>query len=463
MDSDKPRTVRSGSTCEYNAMSAFRLASLSSSGHGPRQPSRVIVSLIVAIVGRRAKLGAMNRIVVVGASLAGLRAAESLRTGGYSGTITLVGAEPHEPYDRPPLSKALLKGDWEPERVQLRKSSEIEGLDLDMRLGVAATALDATNRSVTLDTGEAVAGDGVIIATGSAPRPLPNQPDLDGVVMLRTLDDSLDLRRRLAGRPKVVVIGAGFIGLEVAATAAQTGCAVTVLEFAHAPLIRGLGGDMGEVVARVHERNGVTVRCRAPVAAVLGEHRVTGVLLADGEIVTADVVVVGIGVSPATQWLADSGLELRDGIVCSDCLRAAPGVYAAGDCARWVNNLFGDSGEEMRIEHWTNAAEQGAAAAANLLSELAGVDAIPYAPVPFFWSDQFDSRIQFVGRAHGEDEVRVVAGEVDGKFTALYGHSGRLRGVLGVGMPRVVMPYRKLLAERASWEDAIRHSEEAAQ
>ena len=404
----------------------------------------------------------MNRIVVVGASLAGLRAAESLRAGGYTGTITVIGAEPHQPYDRPPLSKALLKGDWEPERVQLRHPSEIEGLELDLRLGTVATGFDAANRTVTLASGETVAGDGVIIATGSEPRPLPGQPDLDGVVMLRTLDDSLGLRRRLADQPKVVVIGAGFIGLEVAATAAQTGCDVTVLEFAPAPMMRGLGAEMGEIVARVHARNGVTVRCGVQVTDILGDDRVSGVV-AGAEKYDADVVVVGVGVSPATQWLADSGLELRDGIVCDDCLRAAPGVYAAGDCARWVNNLFGDVGEEMRIEHWTNAAEQGAAAAANLLSDFAGVDPIPYAPVPFFWSDQFDSRIQFVGRAHGDDEVRVVSGDLDGKFTALYGHGGRLRGVLGVSLPRMVMPYRKLLVERASWEDAIRHAEALAQ
>jgi len=405
----------------------------------------------------------MNRIVVVGASLAGLRACESLRTAGYSGTITLIGAERHEPYDRPPLSKALLKGDWEPDRVQLRKSSEIEGLDLDMRLGVSAVGLDAANRTVTLETGEAVSGDGVIIATGSAPRPLPNQRDVDGVVMLRKLDDSLDLRRRLADRPDVVVIGAGFIGLEVAATAAQTCCTVTVLEYAPAPLMRGLGSEMGEVVARVHERNGVAIRCGVQVTDILGDDRVIGVQLADGEVVVAGVVVVGVGVSPTTEWLADSGLELRDGIVCTDCLRDAPGVYAAGDCARWTNNLFGHAGEEMRIEHWTNAAEQGAAAAANLLSELTGTDPLPYAPVPFFWSDQFDSRIQFVGRRHGDDEVRLVSGDLDGKFTALYGHDDRLRGVLGVSIPRTVMSYRKLLAEKATFEDAIRHSEKLAQ
>jgi NADPH-dependent 2,4-dienoyl-CoA reductase/sulfur reductase-like enzyme len=406
----------------------------------------------------------MDRIVVVGASLAGLWACESLRGGGYSGTITLIGAESHQPYDRPPLSKALLKGDWEPERIQLRKPDEIGSLGLDLRLGTTATSLDVDSRTVTLESGEAIAADGVIIATGSAPRPLPNQPDLDGVTMLRTLDDSLALRRRLADQPRVVVIGAGFIGLEVAATAAQSGCAVTVLEGAPAPLMRGLGPEMGSVVARVHGRNGVDVRCSISVSGIEDvDGRVTGVRLGSGELVPADVVVVGIGVSPATEWLVGSGLEIRDGVVCSDVLRAAPGIYAAGDCARWVNNLFGDGGEEMRVEHWSNAAEQGAAAARNLLADLAGDAAIPYAPVPFFWSDQFDSRIQFVGRAHGEDEVHVVMGDLDGSFMAMYGHGGRLRGVLGVNMPKPVMRCRKLLGDRASWEEAVTYAAAVAQ
>ena len=400
----------------------------------------------------------MDRIVVVGASLAGLRAAETLRGAGYAGTITMIGAEPHLPYDRPPLSKALLKGEWEPERIRLRKPDEFASLEFDLRLGVSAVALDVARRAVTLSTGEVVAGDGVIIATGSQPRPLPGQPDLDGVTMLRTLDDSLALRHRLVDRPRVVVIGAGFIGLEVAATAAQHGCAVTVLEGAPAPLIRGLGAEMGEIVARVHARNGVEVRCAVSVSAIEGDAgRVAGVRLGDGEIVAADVVVVGIGVSPTTGWLEGSGLELRDGVVCDEGLRAAPGIYAAGDCARWVNGLFGDSGEEMRVEHWTNAAEQGAAAAVNLLAELGDEPSTPYAPVPFFWSDQFDSRIQYVGRAHGDDEVRVIAGDLDAAFAAIYGHGGRLRGVLGVNLPKVVMPFRKLLLQRASWEQTLQH------
>ncbi|MGZ4723485.1 MAG: NAD(P)/FAD-dependent oxidoreductase [Ilumatobacteraceae bacterium] len=406
----------------------------------------------------------MERIVVVGASLAGLWACEGLRTGEFRGTITMIGAERHEPYDRPPLSKALLSGEYEPERIRLLKPAELAGLDLDLRLGVVATGLDVANRAVTLDNGETVSGDGVIIATGSAPRSLPNQPDLDGVTMLRTLDDSLDLRRRLAAGPRVAVIGAGFIGLEVAATAAQSGCDVTVLEGAPAPLMRALGAEMGDIVARVHARHGVVVRCGVNVAGIEGEgRRVTGVRLGDGELVPADVVVVGIGVSPATEWLDSSGLELRDGVVCAETLRAGPAIYAAGDCARWVNGLFGEAGEEMRVEHWTNAAEQGRAAAANLLAELAGTDPTPYAPVPFFWSDQFDSRIQFIGRAHGDDDVQLVAGDADGSFVALYGHAGRLRGVLGVNMPRVVMPYRKLLNAKASWEEALGRASGAQQ
>ena len=397
----------------------------------------------------------LEHVVVVGASLAGLRACETLRHGGFAGRLTLVGAEVHLPYDRPPLSKKLLAGEWEPERIALRSGESVGELDLDLRLGAHAEAFDAATRSVTLADGSVLRPDGVIIAVGSTVRRLPGQPELPGIFELRTLDDSLALRAELAGDPppRLVVIGAGFIGLEVAATARQRGAHVTVLEGAPAPLIRGLGAVMGPAVAAVHADHGVEVRCSVQVAGIEGDDRVRGVRLGSGELVPADLVVVGIGVRPATDFLIDSGLELRDGIVCDATLRAAPGVYAAGDCARWPNELFG---EEMRIEHWTNAAEQGAAAASNLLTAARGEEPVPYRPVPFFWSDQYSSRIQFVGRAGEDDELQIVHGSPEERrFVALYGRDGLLHGALGMSMPKLLMPFRRLLDPRTSWDDAL--------
>lgn len=406
----------------------------------------------------------MEHVVVVGASLAGLRACETLRTEGFTGRITLVGAEAEMPYDRPPLSKKLLSGDWESDRIRLRKPADLESLGLEMRLGVAATGLDVEHRSVSLADGSTIDFDALVIATGAATRRLPDQPDLDGVCDLRTLEDSLDLRERLRQEDtRVTVIGAGFIGLEVAATARQLGCVVTVLEGAPAPLVRGLGAEMGEAVASVHVRNDVDLRCGVQVRAIEGaDGRVAGVRLGDGTLIGSDVVVVGIGVSPAIGWLADSGLQLGDGIVCDDALwTGVPGVFAAGDCARWHNHVFDPHDDAvMRVEHWTNAAEQGAHAARNLLAQAAGEALTPYEAVPFFWSDQFDSRVQFVGRAHGGDEVHVFAGSTNGSFAALYGYQGRLRGVLGVSMPKMVMPFRTLIAAKASWADALQKAAE---
>ena len=401
----------------------------------------------------------MEHVVVVGASLAGLRACESLRTEEFTGRITLVGAERELPYDRPPLSKKVLAGEWEVDRIRLRKAEEFDSLGLDLRLGVRATGLDTDAREVALDDGTTLPYDGLVIATGSAPRRLPGQVELDGVMELRTVADSVNLRDRIAdGTARVVIIGAGFIGLEVAATARQKGCTVTVLEGAPAPMIRGLGIEMGIAVAGVHARNGVDLRCGVQVRSIEGtDGRVTGVALADGTVVPADAVVVGVGVTPATEWLDDTPLALRDGIVCDPTLfTGVPGVYAAGDCVRWPNLVFeGHDDCEMRVEHWTNAAEQGAVAARNLLAVSRGQEPEAYRSVPFFWSDQFDSRIQFVGRAHGGDDVHVFVGSTDGAFAALYGWEGRLRGVLGVSMPKMVMPFRALLNERASWDDAL--------
>ena len=399
----------------------------------------------------------LARVVVVGASLTGLRAAETLRQHSVATSIVVVGDEIHRPYDRPPLSKQILSGDWEPDRIHLRQPDVFDELDVEWRLGVAATSLDAAGRELTLADGSVIGFDGLVIATGARPRRLPGQDEFDHVHELRTLDDALRLRSEIAhGGRRVVVIGAGFIGLEVAATAKKLGNDVVVLEGAVAPLIRGLGAEMGEAIADLHRARGVDVRCGALIEGLTAE----GVRLAGGEVVPADAVVVGVGVTPNTQWLEGSGLRLRDGLVCDANLNAldvagnvVTGVFAAGDVARWPNGFFD---EEMRVEHWTNAAEQGAHVALNLGHLAAGEPFVPYEPLPFFWSDQFEHRIQFLGRASTDDEVRVVAGSVaDGKFLALFGREGRLHGALGVNAPRWVMPTRKLFLDRASWEDAI--------
>ena len=393
----------------------------------------------------------MERIVVIGASLAALRAAEALRRGGFTGTLVLVGAEEHLPYDRPPLSKQVLAGNWDADRVWLRKPDDYEPLDLDLRLGQRATDLDVDGREVVLHGGERLPYDAAILATGAAPRRLPGTPQLHGVVELRNLDDALALRAAFEQQPRVVVVGAGFIGAEVAATGRQRGLDVTVLEALPVPLSRGLGDRMGMACAALHLDHGVDLRCGVGVAGFEGEERVSGVRLTDGSVVPADVVVVGVGVAPATAWLESSGLELNDGVVCDEHCRAAPGIYAAGDVARWTNPLFDES---MRVEHWTNAAEQGQAAAENLLAgEGRGT---PYAPVPFFWSDQYDVKIQFVGRSRPGDDVEVVDGSLEAhRFVALYGREGRLVGCLGFSRPRLVMTYRRLLAEGASWDEAL--------
>ncbi len=402
--------------------------------------------------------------MIVGASLAGLRAAETLRNGGFTGRVRVVGAEPHRPYDRPPLSKKLLSGEWEPDRVELRKAEAFDELDVEWLFGTAASGLDVGAGVVHLDGGDSVPFDGLVIATGASPRRIPEQGRFDHVHELRTLDDSMRLRARLAtGGRRVAVIGAGFIGLEVASTARRLGNEVVVLEGLSSPLVRGLGEEMGGVIADLHAAEGVEVRCDVVVDHL--DHE--GVVLGSGEVVSADVVVVGIGVVPNDHWLAGSGIELRDGVVCDAMLAArttdgsvAELVFAAGDVARWMNPLFG---EEMRVEHWTNAAEQGAQAATNLLASAAGEPGQAYAPVPFFWSDQFDHRIQFLGRAGPDDDVEVVLGGPDeAKLLALYGRDGRVRGALGVNAPRWVMPMRQPLMDRMSWDDAVARARELA-
>jgi NADPH-dependent 2,4-dienoyl-CoA reductase/sulfur reductase-like enzyme len=391
-------------------------------------------------------------IVIVGASLAGLRAAETMRREGYDDRVVLVGAEHHLPYDRPPLSKELLAGEWEPEEIALRKQP-YDDLGLDLQLGRRATGLDVARRSVELDGGEAIPFDGLVVATGARPRTLPGTPTLEGVFVLRTVDDCLAIRSRLETRPRVVVIGAGFIGSEVAATCRGRGLHVTVLEMLPTPLARAVGPIVGDACGRLHREHDVDLRCGVTVAGFEGRDRVERVRLADGAVIDAELVVVGVGVTPETGWLERSGLALDDGVVCDATCLAAPGIVAAGDVARWPNPLF--DGESMRVEHWTNATEQGVAAARRLLVDDAG-HAEAFAPMPFVWSDQYDVKIQVVGSVRGNDEVAVADGSLDeDRFVALFGRGGRLVGALGFSRPRIVMQYRRMIAERTSWEDAL--------
>jgi NADPH-dependent 2,4-dienoyl-CoA reductase/sulfur reductase-like enzyme len=398
---------------------------------------------------------ALRNIVVVGASLAGLRAVEALRREGYDDRLVVIGAEPHLPYDRPPLSKEFLAGEWEPEQLTLRRQP-YDDLDVDWRLGRRATALDLGARELELHDGERVPFDGLVIATGATPRTLAGTPPLAGVFTLRTLDDALAIRELLEGRPRVVVIGAGFIGSEVAATCkSRRGIDdVTVLEMLPQPLVRGVGPVIGEVMGELHRDHGVDLRCGVTVAGIEGDGRVERVRLGDGTALEADLVVVGVGVAPETAWLEGSGLTIDNGVVCDETCLAAPGVVAAGDVARWRNPLFG--GELMRVEHWTNATEQGVAAARRLLAgDRAGE---PYAPVPFVWSDQYDLKIQVVGHVRGDDEVAVVHGSLDERrFVALFGRGDRLTGALGFSRPRQLMQYRRMLAEGTSFADAVAH------
>jgi 3-phenylpropionate/trans-cinnamate dioxygenase ferredoxin reductase subunit len=405
----------------------------------------------------------VRSVAIVGMSLAGLRAAEALRRAGFDGRVSAIGGEPHLPYDRPPLSKDLLAGRWEPDEIALRKQG-VDDLDLDWKLGRAAVALDLSARAIELDGGARVDFDGLVIATGSEPRRLPASvvpADLDGVFVLRTLDDALAIRSRLDAKPRVVVIGAGFIGAEVAATCRGRGLDVTVLEALPQPMVRGLGPEIGAVCAALHRDNGVDLRLGVGVEAVEGDGRVERVRLADGSRIDADVLVVGIGVRPATDWLEGSGLTLSDGVVCDETLLAAPGVVAAGDVARWPNPLF--DGESMRLEHWTNATEQSVAAAERLLAGegdgVANGGAQPFAPVPFVWSDQYDVKIQSVGRFNADDELHVAHGTLaERRFVALFGRAGRLVGALGFGRPRQVMQYRRMISERGSFAAALEHA-----
>jgi NADPH-dependent 2,4-dienoyl-CoA reductase/sulfur reductase-like enzyme len=378
-------------------------------------------------------------IAVVGASLAGLSAARALRDQSYDGCIVVIGDEVHAPYDRPPLSKEFLAGTASLDDIALGTPDD-EDLGLEWRLRTTAVGLDHVTRSVLLDDGSEIRADGVVLATGARARRLPDGDGLDGVHVLRSLEDAIALREDLALAERLVVIGAGFIGAEVASTARKLGLDVTVVETQPVPLAGPLGTDMGAVCARLHADHGTRLLTGTGVAGVIGTGRVQAVELTDGTRLPADAVVVGIGATPNIEWLASSGVALGNGVLTdADSATNIPGVVAVGDCAATWSPA---AERHVRIEHWTNALEQPAIAAATLLG--AGEPATT--PVPYFWSDQYGARIQFAGSRREGDVARVVEGScADRSFLVVYERDGQPVAILGMNQPRLFTRWRRQL------------------
>ena len=390
----------------------------------------------------------MRRVVIVGASLAGLRAAQAVRAAGFDGDLVVVGDEPHRPYTRPPLSKEVLAGEHEAERVLLPADT----LDAEWRLGVPATRLDRGRRRVVLSDGDEVPYDRLILATGSSARRWPGAGGgLEGVHVLRSLDDGIALRSELERGPRVAVVGAGFIGCEVAQTARKLGLGVTLIDIAPTPM-PPLGLQVGEWCAELHRGHGVDLRLRTGVAALHGADRVESVELTDGARVTADVVVVGMGARPNTEWLADSGLRLTPGLECDATLTTVgdPDILGAGDIVSWPHPLA--DGDPIRIEHWTVAAEQGQQAGRNVL--LSPEERKPYDQPPYFWSDQYDVKIQSLGLPGRAERLELLEA-TDDRSRLVYGgeRDGRLVGVIAINAARRLASYRMELANPPGFED----------
>ena len=386
-------------------------------------------------------------VTVVGASLAGLSTVRALRSRGYDGRIVVVGAERQLPYDRPPLSKAFLAGTAT--EADLALLDRDESLDVEWRLGVPAVHLDAAHHAVTLADGSVVGGDAVVLATGSRARELPGMRALSGVHVLRTLDDAIALRDDLAAGGRLVVVGGGFIGAEVASTARARGLVVTVVEAMPTPLAGPLGTVMGAICGTLHADHGVRLRTGVGVAGLVGPDRVQAVDLLDGTRLPADVVVVGIGALPNVEWLADSGLDVAGGVATdATCATTAPGVVAVGDCARPYDV---HARRPVRIEHWTHALQQPATAAATLLGASE-----PYTQLPYFWSEQYGLQIQLVGSRAEGDQVAVVHGSIEERsFVATYERDGRLVAVLGVGATGPFSRWRRTLRTAATADVAL--------
>ncbi|MGY3567886.1 NAD(P)/FAD-dependent oxidoreductase [Sinomonas sp. RB5] len=357
----------------------------------------------------------MKTLAIVGSSLAGLSAARAARAEGFDGRLVLIGEEPHRPYDRPPLSKDFLSGKVGPEALRLE--SDDEDLAAEWVLGQRAASLDPRERAVVLEDGTRVEADGVVLATGSTARVLPALDGFENVHTLRTLDDAQRLGEALAPGVRLLVVGAGLIGAEVASTARAAGAEVVILAGGGVPLARCVGPSMGSVLAGLHAAHGVELLHGAGIDAVRSEGaQVRSVELADGRVIEVDAVLVAVGGEAATGWLSGSGLEVADGVVCDEHGRTRlPGVVAVGDCAAWRDHHLG---RPHRLGHWNAALTQPARAVRALLGSP---DPEPQSTLPYFWSDQYGIRIQFSGHAELADRIEIEAGDAEGlSFLAAY-------------------------------------------
>ncbi|GAA4857202.1 FAD-dependent oxidoreductase [Saccharopolyspora rosea] len=381
-------------------------------------------------------------MAVVGSSVAGWRAAQELREQGFDGRLVIIGAESHRPYDRPPLSKEFLVGELQPAELALGSEQEEAELAAEWRLGTTAVRLDPRRGAVVLSDGTEVRADGVVVATGSTRLTVPGAEEAPGCHLLRSVDDALALRGEVRAGARVVVVGGGLIGGEIASACRSLGAHVTLIDGQHVPLARTLGLELAPLCLEMHEENGVRVRCGTPATRVITDGSpVTGVELADGRVVPADAVVVEVGAEPTTRWLRGSGLKLRDGVVTnSGCVTALPNVVAVGDVARYLPPHRSHS---IRSDHWSTAMNQPPVAVRNL---LAGSTVEHYTGIPHFWSQQYGATLQYAGYGGPKDQITVVEGSLAARrFVATYQRQGRTVGVFALNMPKQFAVHRRRL------------------
>ena len=380
--------------------------------------------------------------VIVGAGIAGGTAAETLRKQGFDGEVHLVGAEPHRPYDRPPLSKEFLSGAKEEEKLFFKTEDFYAAQSIELHLGTETKALDASSKTLILANGASLRYDKLLLATGSRVKTLPIPgSDLEGVHYLRTIDDSRAIAQAMNGASRAVIVGAGFIGSEVAAVCKTAGLEVIVLEIQPQPMTHILGEEMGAIYANLHTSRGIDLRLREGISEIRGNARAEQVVTDQGNSIDCDFVVIGVGISPDTSIAESAGLEVDSGILVNEfCQTSHPDIYAAGDVANWYHPGLG---RRLRVEHWDNALNQGAAAAKSMLASPE-----PYSPTLYFWSDQYDLNIQYLGHATEWDEVAVRGDPAEEKFTAFYLKDGSVHGALVVNNFRDIRPTRTLIGQK---------------